>query len=404
MAAELRPSASSPASSGAAAQAARAATTLVFFVAGAGFANWVVRIPTLKAQLGLSERDLGLALLGVAAGAMTLLPLTPFLLGRYGSRRLIGGSVAAYALCLALPALSSNLLGLFAALLLLGAATGTLDVAMNAQASLIERRLARPVMSSFHAAFSVGGLSGAVLGGVMVSFTAAWLHLLAVALGTACLGALALPHLLTTAPGEQPPSPTPLPSRRGVVSRPLLLLGVLCFCAVFTEGSVNDWSAVYLQQLAASSGGQVALGFALFSLSMAFGRLVGDGLSARLGAARLLRLGALLATLGFLICVLATSPLVGALGFLLVGLGNAAMFPLIVSAAGRLPSLPAGAGVAFVSVFGYSGFLVGPPMIGLTAHHTSLRFGFLLAAAITLLISALASALSAVPHPQLEEA
>ncbi len=400
MSADLRSSASSLASSGA---AARAANTLIFFVAGAGFANWVVRIPTLKTQLGLSERDLGFALLGVAAGAMALLPLTPSLLKRHGPRTLVGGSVVAYALCLALPALSSNLPGLFAALLLLGAATGTLDVAMNAQASLIEQRLARPVMSSFHAAFSVGGLSGAVLGGIMVSFTAAWVHLLTVALATACLGALALPHLLATTPEELPVTAPPSSRGRWCLPRTLLLLGVLGFCAVFTEGSVNDWSAVYLQQLASSSGGQVALGFALFSLAMSFGRLMGDGLCARLGAARLLRVGALLATVGFLICVLAGSPVVGALGFLLVGLGNAAMFPLIVSAAGRLPSLPAGAGVAFVSVFGYSGFLVGPPLIGLTAHHTGLRFGFLLTAAITLLVSALASTLSAVPQQPPEE-
>ena len=182
-------------------RAARTATLLVFLLSGAGFANWVVRIPAVKTQLGLSESELGLALFGVAVGAVCVLPIVPLWLERSGSRKVIGISLLAYAAALILPALASNAERLFAALIFLGAAMSMLDVAMNAHAALVEERIARPIMSSFHAAFSFGALIGAAMGGWAVH--AAWsvsFHLLSVALVIAMLGSGLRFFLLVTPP------------------------------------------------------------------------------------------------------------------------------------------------------------------------------------------------------------
>lgn len=373
-------------------RAARVATTLIFFLSGSGFAHWVVRIPAVQAHLNLDERALGLALFGVAVGALAMLGIMPAVMARWGGRKVLRSASVLFAGSLALPALAPTGLTLFFALAVFGAATAALDVAMNAQAGAIEARLAKPVMSSFHAAFSFGALMGAALGGlaVAVHWTPAQ-HLLTVAAVSGLLGAVAGRFLLSedtkVATGA---AGIPAPARGRIPAR-VLLLGGLAFCAVFTEGAVNDWSAVYLQQLDASSGGRVALGFAGFSLAMTAGRLLGDPLTARFGPVRLLRGGAGLATLGFLICASASSVLAASVGFVLVGAGTAAMFPLIVSAASRSGGMTPAAAITFVSLFGYGGFLVGPPLIGLVSDYLDLRVGLGLAAVVTASVAAGAS-------------
>lgn len=257
-------------------------------------------------------------------------------------------------------------------------------------------------MSSFHAAFSFGALTGAALGGLAVE--GQWgpaPHLLTVAAVTGLLGALAGRFVLPDS-GPPPEGEPDRPARKGPkVPVRLLLLGGLAFCAVFTEGAVNDWSAVYLTGLDASSGGRVALGFAGFSLAMTVGRLCGDALTARVGPVRLLRAGGALATLGFVTCVLASSVPAASVGFLLVGAGTATMFPLIMSAAGRMPGSSPTTAITVVSMFGYGGFLVGPPLIGLVADQVDLRLGFVGAAAVTATVTAGASMITVHPPDRL---
>jgi len=233
---------------------------------------------------------------------------------------------------------------------------------MNAQGVLVEESYARPIMSSFHALFSLGGLLGA--GGAAVAMAAglsAITHLALVALlGLAAIG-LAAAHLVPT-----PRSPGP--AQAWFVAPPVALLGLglLAFCALLAEGAMGDWSAVYLRDSLGTPAATAAMGFAAFSLAMALGRLVGDALARRLGGPRLLRVSGSLAAAGLSIALLVGQPGVALLGFGLVGLGVANLIPVLFSAAGRTGA-DAGTAIAAVATTGYLGYLAGPPLIGLAA-------------------------------------
>lgn len=383
----------------AAARAARVSTAAVFFLNGAGMANWVVRIPAVQERLTLGTGQLGLALLGVAAGALVAMPLAGRLVARHGSRPVTRVAALAFAGTLALPALAPSFTWLVLALVALGAANGALDVAMNAQAVAVEReyerRYARPIMSSFHALFSVGGLAGAAAGGLLAARgVGAPAHLAAVALVlaaamTGVTGGM-LPAVADAAPdGASFARPT----------RALATLGVVAFCVLFGEGAMADWSAVYLRDVTGAGPGFAAAGYATFSLAMALGRAVGDGLTVRLGAARLVRLGGLLAALGLAVALLVARPWAAVAGFGAVGAGLSIVFPTVLTAAGRLPGGAPGAAIAAVSTMGYTGFLAGPPVIGLAAEAVTLRGGLALVVVMGVVIAALASVLGARKAP-----
>src|SRR5207249_4434990 len=273
---------------------ARFAISTVFFVNGVVLASWVPHVPAVKARHGLSDGGLGIVLLSMAAGAVLALPAAGWMVGRLGSRTMT--AVAAVALCLALllPVLSSTVGLLCLALAVLGACNGTLDVSMNAQAGLVEADYRRPIMSSFHALFSLGGLTGAALAsaGIWLGVGASR-HLLVMALVSMCAVATALPCLVPSRAVEH--------SRPRVLARPtraLLGLGILAFFALPAEGAMADWSAVYLRDALRTSPAFAAAGFAAFSLAMAIGRLTGDGLASRFGPGRVLRASGAAAALG----------------------------------------------------------------------------------------------------------
>src|SRR5262244_2376622 len=249
-----------------------------------------------------------------------------------------------------------------AALAVLGICNAVLDVAMNAQAVLVEERYGRPIMSFFHALFSLGGLLGA--GGASLAMAAglnAIAHLVLVALLGLAAIALASVHLVPT-----PRSPGP--AQAWFVAPPVSLvgLGLLAFCALLAEGAMGDWSAVYLRDSLGTSAAIAAMGFAAFSFAMALGRLVGDALARRLGSPRLLRVSGSLAAVGLSVALVVGQPSIAVLGFGLVGLGMANLTPVLFSAAGRTGP-PAGTAIAAVPPAGYLGYLAGPPLIGLAA-------------------------------------
>lgn len=366
--------------------AARAAVALVFFVNGAGGGSWFVRIPAVQEALGLSEGALGGALLAAAAGALAAMPLTGGLIVRLGSRALT--IAAALVLCLSLPplVLAPSLPLLIAALMGFGAAFGALDVAMNTQAVAVERRYARPIMASFHAAYSIGGMAGAGLGGVIAGRGIGPApHLLAVA-GLLALASLAASRFLlpvvVDAAGAGPAFAWP--------SRALVALGIVGFCTLVVESAMADWSAVYLRTSLATSAGFAAAGYTVFSLAMAAGRLVGDRLTAWLGPVLMVRAGAALAAAGFGLGLLLDHPVAALVGFAAVGLGFAPLFPVLLSAAGRSPDLAPGPAIAAVTTFAYGGFLAGPPLIGFAAELVGLPTALGLVVLLSLIVSALA--------------
>jgi predicted MFS family arabinose efflux permease len=353
--------------------AARRAVTVLFFVNGTLLATWVSRIPAIEALRGLNHATFGLALLVVATGAIISMPIAGALSTRLGTVRICQFSALTYCLALPLLALLPDPAIWSLALFVFGAGHGALDVAMNAQAVAIEKRYHRPIMSSFHALFSIGGLTGALMGGLLATLgmrPETHFCLMAAVLG--CTALATFPHLLPFA--ELPGSVSPkkkLPFR--LPNPGLLVLGVVALCAMMGEGSMADWCAVYLQRTLGTSEGFAAVGYGAFSIAMAAGRFSGDWLSAQFRPVNLVRGGGLLAVSGLLLALFAQHPVLALLGFACVGAGFATIIPIAFSAAGGTPGIPPGIAMATVTTMGYFGFLAGPPLIGFTAELVGLR-------------------------------
>jgi MFS family permease len=347
------------------------AVSVAFLVNGAALANWVARVPAVKAALGTSDGPLGLALLGLGVGAAAALLAAGRVVARFGSRPVT--RAAGVALCAALlgPGLAGNLPMLALSLALFGAASGLMDVAMNAHGALVERWYGRPIMASLHGLWSVGGLVGAVTGGLAAR--AGWTPARHFAVAAVCLGVLLVAgtrRLLPASMDAAPAGPDPAPRRRGsgmAWSPPLLLLGVVGFSSFFGEGSAHDWSAIYMHDVLGTSPAMAAAAFAAFSLAMAVVRFAGDRLSARFGPVRLVRASGLVAAVGFGLGLLAHQPLAGVVGFALLGAGLACVVPVTFSAAGHLGGDLAGVAISRVAAISYLATFAGPPIIGLVA-------------------------------------
>ena len=369
-------------------RAARLAVLAVFFLNGLGFASFVVRIPAVQEKLSLGEGLLGLALLGVSVGSLPSMPLAGWLVSRFGSRPVVGISAVLLPLALPLIALAPSLPALVAAFVLVGASAGTLDVSMNSHASTVEKGYGKRIMSSFHAAFSFGGLAGAASGGLIA---AAGIGLPAHFSGVAALSALAAVPIywsLLPAGVDRGEAGAPAFARP---TRSLVGLGVISFCVLLGEGAMADWSAVYLRNSLETGPGLAAAGYAAFSLTMATGRLFGDKLAEAIGPGTLVRLGGTVAALGLAGGLLVATPAAALVGFAGMGLGLSVIFPIALGAAGHAEG-GAGPAIAAVSTAGYFGFLVGPPTIGFIAEGTSLGAALFLVVVLSGIVAVLAGA------------
>ncbi|WP_437839343.1 MFS transporter [Sorangium sp. So ce1153] len=352
-------------------RAARIGVGATFFAYGAAFASWIVRIPTVREDLALSPAALGGALFGASAGALVAMPLAGWLVERAGSRTLIRVAPLALGAALVLPALASNLLELALALVAMGLAGGALNLAVNAQGTAVERAYGRPIFASFHGLYSLGGLAGAALGGALIGRGVPTLaHLAATGAAIAALAWWATRHALPAAPAPAA-GPAAAGSRPGL--RALAPVGVIAFCVLVGEGAVADWSAVYLRDVVGASPAAAAAGYAVFSIAMTSGRLVGDRLDAALGPRRLVYLGGLASALGLGLALAAPGFWTVLIGFAGVGAGSSVVFPIALRAASRDGGPGSDAAMAAVSTAGFLGFLMGPPLIGLTASYVSLR-------------------------------
>ena len=302
-------------------------------------------------------------------GALLAQPLTGWLIHHLGSGRLTRLMPWPFAAVLVLPGLAWDLPSLMVALFLVGAVNGMLDVAMNAQGAVVETRAGRSIMSGFHGLWSVGSLSGAILG----SAASAIGLLPAVHLGLVAV--CSLPLLLWAVAGLIDDRPDPLEPRGPALVLPppsLIALGLLAFAVLFSEGAINDWSGVYLRDHHGCAGGWAATGFIAFQVLMALGRLCGDRLVTRLGGIQVVRISGALILLGMLLAVGSGSAWGAVAGFALVGAGVACVFPVVLSAAARTPGVAGGTAIAGVATMGYTGFLAGPPLIGSLAEVFSL--------------------------------
>ncbi len=360
-----------------------------FLIHGLVISTWVSRIPFVKGTLHLSDGAFGFALLGTAIGSVIGIPVCGWFVARYGSRRACIATSVGLCLALALPAFAFNTLSLFAALFAFGAMAGSNDVAMNSQAVTVEKLGSEPTMSRFHAMFSIGGIVGATVGGLVAARAIpVRSHFLIAAALVAFFSLWSAPFLTRETSSQSEATPAaPLNLRN--IPIVLLVLSAIGFCIFLSEGAIADWTAIYLKQSLGAGPGLAAAGYAVFSVAMAISRLCGDAVTVRLGAYRTIRAGAILAACGLTSALLVHSPYLALPGFALVGAGFSTIIPLVFAAGGKIESVGEGAGVATVSGIGYLGFLVGPPVIGLISQFTSLRIGL----AFVVLLSALAASL-----------
>ena len=385
---------------------ARWGVALVFFVNGAAFASWVSRIPALRAGMALSDGALGSVLFAMSCGVLLSFPLAGKGAQLLGARQLALLAGGVLLLMLPMPFLIGIVPSLVLVMLEVGAALGAMQVAMNVLAVDVQARVPRPIMSSLHGAWSAGGLVGAGVGSLAAHAGVPPLtHLIGIAVALASVLLLASWLLI----GARLPSRSTMPAamrpsmsfrRAGArVDRVLLGLGVICFCAFLTEGALADWSAVWLHDKAQASQSLAALGYAVFAGAMTTMRMVGDRLLEIFGGVRLLRLFTALGAAALAGALALARVDAAMIAFVLLGLGMATVVPTAFAAAGRRADALAGGAageasaaraVALLSGFGYTGLLLGPPVIGWVAQATTLTWALgllvLLVAAIVVLV------------------
>ena len=348
----------------------RQATRALFAALGMLAGVWGAHIPSLKAEYDLNEGQLAIALFAAAVGAVTSLFFAGRLIGRLGTRRtaLLTGLMLTSALAAVLnwPSFAWMLLANF----VFGLSMSVYDVTINAEGTALEARSGKAIMGSLHGMFSLGAMVGALVAAGMLH--RGWdpkLQLLGVGIGVALGLVVAQAGMLDAHPAsEQKEGHAHFVWPRGL----LLLIGLLIFAGMTAEGVMYDWCVLYLKQEVGMTQDVAALGYAAFAGAMAVARFVGDGLRARFSDVVLLRNSALLAAVSMAIVLLSGHPVVSLVGYGLVGAGLAPIVPLLFTAASRVPGSSSAAAIAAVSSIGYSGFLIGPPLIGSIAQTTSL--------------------------------
>jgi MFS family permease len=374
------------------ARRARGAVTAIFFLNGLLFGSWAARIPAIRDRLLLSDGELGLALAFLPVGAIIAMPLAGALAARAGSRRATRAAFALACTTIGVVAFAPSLVAFAALAFVVGIGMGSCDVAMNVHGVTVERCYGRPILSSFHAAFSLGGLGGAALGALAAG---AGLDVRVHLAGAAALcGTIGLVWSRRFLPGSADASAAQDP----VFVRPprrLWALGALAFACLVIEGGAADWSGVYIKDELGTGPGIAALGFTAFSVTMALGRIFGDRLVTRFGSARLVRAGGLLAAVGFGTALVVSAPAAALVGFACLGAGMSSVIPIVFRAAGRTPGIASGVALSAVTSVGYLGFVAGPPAIGGIAELIGLPAALGVLVALAAAVAALARTTSA---------
>jgi predicted MFS family arabinose efflux permease len=357
-------------------------TRIVFFIAGFGMAAWAPLVPFVKIRANIDDGVLGLLLLCLGAGSIVAMPLAGALAARLGCRRVITFSTGLMCLTLPLLATVSSIPQLVATLLVFGAGIGSLDVAMNIQAVIVERASGQTMMSGFHGLYSLGGISGAagitvLLGAGASPLAAVW----CVITGVAVALALSASHLLPYGSKNEGPA---FAIPHGIV----LIIGALCFILFLTEGAVLDWSAVFLTSVRGMDPSHAGLGYAAFALTMTIGRLTGDRVVRSFGPVRIVILGGLCAAGGVALATLISSWQVALLGYALVGVGCSNIVPVLFSSVGRQTIMPENVAIPAITTLGYAGILVGPAAIGFVSHSANLQTAFMILAVLLLGVAA----------------
>lgn len=360
--------------------ATRLSTRLLFFVAGFGYGCWAPLVPLTKLKFGIDEHILGLLMLCIGIGSITAMVATGMLSTRVKGKAILVGSSGGFAAMLALLPLAGSPAILGGLLFGFGATLGALDVAMNVQAVQVEQAAGRPLMSGFHALFSIGGFGGAACMTLLLSLPLSPLS------GTVFCAALMAAALSVAAPRLLDIDTAPGGPMFAVPRALVLVLALLAAIAFLVEGALLDWSALLITEAQLVPVAQGGLGYMIFSVAMTAGRLSGDALSARLGDFRTLLWSALTALLGFVILLAAAQATLVLSAFAFIGLGCANIVPVLFRRAAAQSAMPSALAVAAVTTTGYAGILAGPALIGFIARATSLHAAFWMLAGLLVLV------------------
>ena len=366
----------------------RFAVNIIFFLNGFVHANYFSRLPRIQDQFHINDGVVGLVLLSSSIGALFAMPFTGWVIIRNGSRRITIFSAFLYCLLIPFIPWMPTLWSLVFLFLLLGIFSGMLDVAMNSQAVMVEKQLGKPIMTSFHALFSIGMMVGAVGGSLFTKFGAGlFVHFITISSVSLMVVFAARYYLIHDKPqrkiDEGPAFRLP--------NAAMVSIGIIAFCSMLGEGAMADWSTNYMENIANADPALAPLGLSAFALAMTIGRLFGDGARLRFGDRALMIACGLVASAGLSVAIIFIHPFAVIAGLFIVGIGLSAIVPIAYSIAGHTKDLPPGVGLAMVTTVGYSGFLFGPPIIGMLADVFTLRLALLLALFLFLLMTVLSA-------------
>jgi len=356
----------------------RLAVNAIFFINGFMHANLASRLPRLQDLFSLSNSKLGLVLLSTSIGAVIAMPFTGWLIIKNGSRRIGVLSVFFYCLMFPLITLMPGTPGLVAIFFLMGITAGMLDVSMNAQAVMVEKGMGKPIMTSFHALFSIGMAAGAFCGSLFEDIHFSLGQHLALITGLCLAAAFWVRfYLIHDKPDASEGGPAFQLPTAAMVS-----IGIIAFCCMLGEGAMADWSTNYLEKISKAPRSMAPLGLSAFALAMTAGRILGDSARAKFGDRALMVVCSLISTAGIFTAISWTNPYIVISGFFLVGLGLSVIVPIAYSIAGNSNELSPGVGLAMVTTVGYTGFLCGPPVIGFLADLADLRIAMMFVAGL----------------------
>jgi MFS family permease len=371
----------------------RIAVKIAFFLNGFIYANWVSRLPRIQEQYGADNGTIGIVLLAMSLGAVAAMPFTGWMIIKNGSRRITLFSLIFYCAFVPLIPFMPGIVTLTGLYLIMGIVTGMLDVAMNAQAVMIEQLYRKPIMTSFHAFFSIGMALGAWCGALFADLGFDLGRHFSIVVIASLMGAFWVSrNLIQDKPDASLQHDGPL---FRIPSRALMSVGIIAFCCMMGEGAMADWTVNYMENIAHATRTLAPIALSAFATAMTLGRIFGDRVRVAWGDTKLIMAGGVLSSFGLGLAIIFPEPYIVIVGFFLVGLGLSTIVPIAYSIAGSSKSLPSGVGLAMVTTVGYSGFLFGPPIIGFIADLYNLRIGLLLVILLFILMTVLGFARNA---------
>lgn len=348
------------------------APAFVFATLNIIFGTWAIYIPAIKSKLGIDEGELGLAIFCMAIGTLIMILFAPKLINLWGVGKATSFGIFFFLFSFIIPFATESYLWLCFGMFIVGLSAGFTDVAMNALVSEIEKRDNIHIMSANHGFFSLGGFLGAGIGGLFLTKDVVPIyHLLVVIFILLVINLVFLKKYVNVSSEKLEDN-----TFNFNLITPLIVLGIISFFIMSTEGAIVDWSALYLEKVSLAKLSWIGLGYTIFSATMALGRFFGDAISNKFGSKPLILVGIFIASIGFT-CILFVTPIIALIGFGLVGIGLSVVIPELFRLAGTVKGLDASIGISFVSGIGFLGFLVGPVLLGFLAELSSLKLSFI---------------------------